>query len=339
MAEISGEELREILGWLRANLKTVKLSKKGIEFIDSLVVKEDKGRPVLTSELCAKWKSSTLNETKARICKAFGELPSHPSGRILVSLVKILGVAEFKFRWGDRPPKVIGNDIIYFELIKRLPRLEDIEKVILIQHHGASTEALRSHIYASTKASIELYVQSPISACCRKQRKKIDTYLQNLPNVQNGISSRLNAPERLKVFAYDIPASIRAVLLDDRLVGVGWYMCHPGEEMTEPLTAQEKKDERKAWYQFHPTAGPEGMDIWGNMLPTVYAEAGSEAFQPLSDLVKQWLSSIKPSSCRQVYPLPKASVFPVKVKNIVPTSVLPKGRPHYSRATRHSHTP
>jgi hypothetical protein len=280
MAADKGEDLNQFLAWMKSSLLELmspSMPPKAVDLVNNLEVKDEDGRSVLMFRLYDAWETNRWDEAKSRLVKNFfHRLPLDPKGRRLSDLVKKPRSAEFEPTWKDVPPLLLAGELSYDNLTNHLRHLKEIKKVTLIQHHGGASEGLRGYLHGRD-AEIELFIQAPEKTCCSRQRRKVSSFLESLFNMQRGLMANDNATDRLKVYVYDTPASLRAVLVDEQVAAAGWYMYHPDPE----------KDT--------------GVDMWGNQLPSIYAEAGSEAYRYLAWLIQKWLDAHK-QFCTQVYP-------------------------------------
>lgn len=91
------------------------------------------------------------------------------------------------------------------------------KQAILIQYSGASATNLL-YTLADKNMHITMYIRNPGRAESELQAKRIRDTIQGLRGFFN-----ITHKYVLNVYTYDVPASIRAVKIDEDIIGIGWY--------------------------------------------------------------------------------------------------------------------
>lgn len=92
-----------------------------------------------------------------------------------------------------------------------------VKKAILIQYSSVSATNLLRKL-ASKGALVNVYVMNPEYAVSRMQAERIRTGIKQLPGVLP-----VSGSYKLIIHEYEALASIRAVKIDEELIGIGWY--------------------------------------------------------------------------------------------------------------------
>jgi hypothetical protein len=262
------------LDWLRGQVSLLSLTKGGRKFIDKELQVNPNG-PGFSADPKHIYDASF----RAHISAKLKELPAF-GGKKLTRIGKGEGeYLEFVWSGPSRDSSVfVKADEDYEELLKHI-RHTEVKKAILIQHWGHSSKNLRNHLLDTTSAEIELYIQNPAKACCAAQRGKIERFINEFLNdAKRSTNPRKEAlAKRMKVFLYDEHATVRAVLLDDSMLALGWYVYYPGGEPGREI------------------------DIYGYPLPTVYARSDWSGFSELKKVIQFWLTSME-NACHQIFP-------------------------------------
>lgn len=106
---------------------------------------------------------------------------------------------------------------MYRDLAKYIDE-KGVKNAILIQYSGRMAVSLLRKL-ASKGANITLYVKCPKNAISQMQTVRIENGVQQLRG-----ELQVSARYKLTVYEYDVPASMRAVKIDDKVLAIGWYM-------------------------------------------------------------------------------------------------------------------
>lgn len=107
------------------------------------------------------------------------------------------------------------QDEMYHRLLQEIDGCRP-KRVTLIQYSGTyATEVIKKALRCG--AIVSLYVQHPEKAINREQADRIKMFLRQLPS-QTG-----NSPN-CHIFLYEPHASLKAVVIDNELIALGWYV-------------------------------------------------------------------------------------------------------------------
>lgn len=186
------------------------------------------------------------------------------------------------------PPVYVKPQHNYDEVIELIRRKGwKVKTALLIQHHGQASERLREYLVSRHPGcKVKLYLQNPERACCPNQTDKLDVYLDDLRKNARMVMTHCH-PKRVEVFQCDSPCGIRAVLIDNHALAIGWYIHYPDTKRKLPANAQGQ----------YPTDRHGNMiDIMGLNLPTLYATREWSDFPILRRVIKWWEDNVGPSA-------------------------------------------
>ncbi|MEL6461721.1 MAG: hypothetical protein AAFQ91_26400 [Cyanobacteria bacterium J06621_15] len=107
---------------------------------------------------------------------------------------------------------------MYTDIIKYLDE-KVVKQAILIQYSGIMSMLLLQKLM-SKGANVKLYVHEPETTRNEGTEKQFDD------NISQFLKTTLKQYEpisTLEIHYYNVPASIRGVLIDDEVLGIGWY--------------------------------------------------------------------------------------------------------------------
>ena len=116
----------------------------------------------------------------------------------------------------------------YWKLIEYIGA-NPVDKAVLIQYSGARAEDVLLALM-NKRVSTDLYVQAPEKAISERQRERIQETLNQMEDVV--MTTRGSGQMRL--IEYTLPASIRAILIDDEVLVWGSYVYH---DIANPVPA------------------------------------------------------------------------------------------------------
>jgi hypothetical protein len=172
---------------------------------------------------------------------------------------------------GARASSICIDSDPNFSVITGLVKSLDVVKsAVLLQHHGDRARDLCALLFQK-KAQIDLYVQNPEKACNKHEQDKLrvthDDFFSNL----RGSAS---PGGRLRIFRFNEPASVRAVLIDGQILQVGWYTYH--HLLKEPGAIEPGSE----------GSGADGeareIDIIGHSRPMIVARPGDPEYEQLT---------------------------------------------------------
>ena len=139
----------------------------------------------------------------------------------------------------------------------------------LLAAKAGAIQHLLEHLL-EREAQIELFLQHPAATVSQGQKKKVDALVENLEPFFASLGD--DATADLKVFFYYPPASVRAVLIDDDLLAIGWYTYI----------------QRKATLTL-----PNAMDVQGTYMPMVQTTLGTAEWDPLKKMFDSVYAGLK----------------------------------------------
>jgi hypothetical protein len=102
---------------------------------------------------------------------------------------------------------------MYRDIMKYIEE-KPIKTAILIQYSGHRSISLIDKLIRKN-AEITVYLQHPEDAINQWQKERIQMTIENL--------RRCRTTNKLTIYGYDVPASIKGVLINEELLAVGWY--------------------------------------------------------------------------------------------------------------------
>jgi len=177
----------------------------------------------------------------------------------------------------DKPSRGLfrkGNSDAFSEL-KAYIDSNKIQRATLIQMSCINEKVLIHELWRK-EAKVELFLSSGGQefGVSKYQRKRIEQFLCDL---QNELFCIKGCPEsgEIAIYKYAAPASVRAVLLDDKILAFGPYLYE-----VHPVPVAKKK--------------PKLLDVRGAELPLLVLRKADPDFEMIreliSDLVKNWKS-------------------------------------------------
>lgn len=110
-----------------------------------------------------------------------------------------------------------NQEEMYADIIQQIHETQNVKEAILIQYSSRKASPL---IFALLKkgAEVNMYIKNPdIEIISQMQKERILNAIKDLPGELSTTSGVL------KVYEYDQPASVRGVIIDDRILAIGWY--------------------------------------------------------------------------------------------------------------------
>jgi hypothetical protein len=150
---------------------------------------------------------------------------------------------------------------MYADMIQEIRGIQNVREATLIQYSSRKASTL---IFTLLKkgATVNLYVNNlDTGAISNMQKERIISAIKDLPGELSSTSGIL------KVYKYDPPASVRGVMIDNRVLAIGWYTC---EYVTKP--------ERDVAYP------DDEFFLSGHDIPGILVREGSLEFEIFKDL-------------------------------------------------------
>jgi hypothetical protein len=278
MGTPNAEQLKKQLEWLQAQVSVSKEFNKHHNLKDFILKDLDVHSSGEYLEFKAHIKDSDFLH---RLNESIKTLPLY-EGRRLDKLSKARGEPRYFFEWANLPPEMhveIHDDFYY---LVNWVKTHKVKEAIFIQQVGETSSSLRNDLLQKPGTTIKIYLQNPETACCEHQKTKINEFLAGFDHETTTHSELYE--NRVKLFLYDAPATLRAIRIDDSMLALGWYLYYilPGSKGRK---------------------GPDTTNIAGRHLPVIYAHGGSDAFGTLNILIERWLKAAQENEgCRQYYP-------------------------------------
>ncbi len=134
------------------------------------------------------------------------------------SLITHFDALESTVHTHSRNKSFLEQTDLYEEIERYVDQMEEVKEVVLLQYSAMWATSLIRKL-ARKNANITLFVQAPETAVSDSQKEKILTISRQMDeNI-----SRSN-PFTLTIYEYNAPASIRAVLIDRKILGIGPYV-------------------------------------------------------------------------------------------------------------------
>jgi len=206
----------------------------------------------------------------SRLCKKLPQIGPYDEQGSMLEIKHVHGSNRFEFRLSRAVvPLSVKVDPMYDELQRLVKARPSTRQAVFIQHSGMTTLSLR-RLLLQSGASVDLYVQHPDAACNKAQRGKVAYVAGDMRNIHKDDVEGSKAS--LRVFYYMAPASIRAVLIDDELLAVGWYTYHQERAV---ITRED------------------GINVQGDNRPLVIVSKGRPEFDPLVQMFNRVLADMK----------------------------------------------
>jgi hypothetical protein len=160
----------------------------------------------------------------------------------------------------------------YQQLIEYVEK-HDIDRAIFLQYSGQKSMDVLEAVLKKKEAETELFIQTREFAkrigSARQEKLitgAIDTLRQRNKEVPN--SSTFN------VYQFDSPASMRAILIDRKILCIGWYTVELGRggQQSDP---------------------DDLISVSGHDRPTMVLRPGTDLFEVLSDMVVNLANNLK----------------------------------------------
>lgn len=168
--------------------------------------------------------------------------------------------------------RVLDKNSSMFIDIRNLIQSEGarIHRVLIVQYSGRNVRDIVSELWGKTSADIELYLGDPAGAINDHQKERIAEMLKKF---HNELDPAARGNGKMELFTYSAPASVRAVLIDRRMLYLGTY-----------------------FYKVMPVSDPE-LDTRGGELPVFAVPSEHPEFKVLADelenMVRNWNSNGK----------------------------------------------
>ena len=134
---------------------------------------------------------------------------------ILAYIVKDISDNTYIFK---RNKTYVNQEEIYTDIIQEIHEIKIVKEATLVQYSGKMALLLVSALL-NKGATVNLYVKNTdIEVISTMQKERIEHQIKGLP----GELSKTRGV--LKVYKYDPPASVRGVIIDNRLLAIGWYI-------------------------------------------------------------------------------------------------------------------
>lgn len=130
---------------------------------------------------------------------------------------------------------------------------EHFKEAIFIQYSGKKATKLISKLN-KRKTRIKLFVKHPDTAVNTEQKKRIESVIESMPT-----DLGKECGTSIDIIAYKTDASIRAVMLDDKIIVFGWYIF---ENKNKP----------------NPKFPEDTVNLWGHNMPGIILHKGSVGF-------------------------------------------------------------
>lgn len=204
-----------------------------------------------------------------------------PSLATSVGLALLVAVLERVFLLedliGGRSLRTYAEQHRMYSDLERRVQESGAKSAHLIQYSSQTCLPLiRALLYKGAK--VALYIQDSETAGLvgsQSQRQRIDQRLRDLPNELSGLPTA----GELNIYKYRAPASIAGVLLDEELLGMGWYVYrHVDETNKDDVAAGDK------------------VQLLGHNMPAVLMRAGNPGFDCLYECFRKTLENIRASS-------------------------------------------
>ncbi len=149
-----------------------------------------------------------------------------------------------------------NQDEMYGDLIQQIKGIERVKEAILIQYSGRKASGLISTLL-SKGAKVTVYLKNSDGEVINQiQQERINRTITELPTDVRGSSGML------EIYQYDPPASIRGVIIDNRVLAIGWYVYE-----------YVPKSERSHNYP------NDKLAVWGHDTPGMLIYKGSLEFE------------------------------------------------------------
>lgn len=133
---------------------------------------------------------------------------------ILAYIVKDISDNTYIYK---RSKSYTNQEEMYADMIQEIREIRNIREATLVQYSSRKVSPLVFSLL-NKGATVNLYVKNPDTEVIgTMQKERIENAIKDLPGE---LSSTRGV---LKVYKYDPPASVRGVIIDNRLLAIGWY--------------------------------------------------------------------------------------------------------------------
>ena len=152
-----------------------------------------------------------------------------------------------------------------------------IQRVLVLQYSGRNIMPIVKELWDKTNANIELYLADASAAINKHQKARI---LELRKKFNNELSPLARGPGTLEIFTYRSPASLRVVLLDQRMLYLGTY-----------------------FYKVMPVGPEPELDTRGGEMPLLAIPSDHEGFAVLTRAIQEMVDNWKANGVATSKPL------------------------------------
>jgi hypothetical protein len=195
-----------------------------------------------------------------------------------VAGVSAIMVREHRERRGlTRRNEVFADEREAFDQLDRYIQEHEVKRAILLQYSGSQSKRILEAILLKNGVAAELFIQHEETAAALRSQRQVDL----IKNTTNSLIRRNeNVPNSstFKIYKFRVPISMRAILIDDKVLCAGWY------------TFEAKDRSGKQVYPDDP------ISIAGKDRPTILAWHGTEDFGILRHMIESLATSYREDS-------------------------------------------
>lgn len=151
---------------------------------------------------------------------AFGiKLPQEVANLVIFSILSyiLIDVSDNVYSL-SRPIKTYKTQFDMYSDLETYIDKNGVKTAILIQYSGQMVNHLIRKLL-NKGAKVTLYVKSPGTSPSQLQNVRMDVALKQLWGELGDLSNDCS----LTIWQYEVPGSLRGVLIDDNLLAIGWY--------------------------------------------------------------------------------------------------------------------
>ncbi|WP_129350543.1 hypothetical protein [Solidesulfovibrio carbinolicus] len=150
---------------------------------------------------------------------------------------------------------------MYNDLIS-LCKKHHYKEATFIQYSGRKAVELITQLHKN-ETKIRLFVKHPETAVGVEQTRRIEGVLDNMSTEVGGTHG---AP--IEVTAYRTEASLRGLMLDDKVVALGWYVFKKKDKLSPKFTHDD-------------------VNIWGHNMPGILLYKGNSNFEEAANFFRK----------------------------------------------------
>jgi hypothetical protein len=192
-----------------------------------------------------------------------------------VAGISAVMVREHRERRGlMRRNKVFPEEHKAFDQLVQFVETHEIGSAVLLQYSGTQCGRVLDAILRKKGVTAELFIQHEEKAAAIHSERQVDLIMSSTKSLIRR-NETVPASSTFKIYKFRVPVSMRAILIDDKVLCAGWY------------TFEAKDRSGKRVFPDDP------VTIAGKDRPTLLAWNGTEDFEILRNMIESLAASYR----------------------------------------------